>query len=302
MATKPTRGRLNRFVEENTSTDLDYDIDGLLKAVGFQAVIWSLVFLVLLPIIWMVLTSFQEVTVQQLAENGWGWWFDSASLENYATMLDKTMFATWFVNSFIVSVSSTFISIVVCTFGAYSIGRLKFRGRRGFATFLLITQMFPYAVIVLPLFIIFRDLGLFNTLLGLIIAYVAFTLPFTTWMLRGFFENLPEQLEEAAMIDGCTRFGAVVRVILPLSAPAIATTFIFGWILAWNEYLFALVLINDAALKTLPPGLGSWVGQNTTNWGLIMAGGTAVSVPLLLLFIFMQRYFVQGLSEGAVKA
>lgn len=280
--------------------------DGLLndprvREAGLQVLVWSLTAIVMFPIVWMIVTSFNVTTIQEIANKGLISWLGGISLQHYQTMLSQTMFLTWFINSAIVSLSSTLISIVVCIFGAYSIGRLEFKGRGLVATFLLITQMFPYVVIVIPLFLVFRDLGLFNSLVGLIIAYIAFTLPFTTWMLRGFYENLPAQLEEAAMVDGSTRIGAVVRVILPLSAPAIATTFIFGWILAWNEFLFALVLINDPGKKTLPPGIGSWIGQNTVNWGLIMAGSTAVSIPLLLLFVFLQRYLVEGLAEGAVK-
>jgi multiple sugar transport system permease protein len=273
----------------------------LVRKVGFHALVWSLTAAVMFPIFWMIVTSFNVTTIQELLEIGIVGWINGISLQHYQTMMNQTMFVTWFINSAIVSLASTLISIVVCIFGAYSIGRLRFRGRNLVATFLLITQMFPYVVIVIPLFLVFRNLGLFNSLTGLVIAYVAFTLPFTTWMLRGFYENLPAQLEEAAMVDGSTRIGAVVSVILPLSAPAIATTFIFGWILAWNEFLFALVLINDPGKKTLPPGIGSWIGQNTVNWGLIMAGATAVSVPLLFLFVFLQRYLVEGLAEGAVK-
>lgn len=271
------------------------------RKAALQLTVWVLVFLTVFPILWMVVTSFNTTSIQELGKTGFGGWLANASFQNYQTMLNQTMFVTWFLNSAIVSIVSTLTSIVICIFGAYSIGRLDFPGRGIVATFLLITQMFPYVVIVIPLFIVFRNLGLFNSLLGLIIAYIAFTLPFTTWMLRGFYENLPAQLEEAAMVDGSTRFGAVIRVILPLTAPAIATTFIFGWILAWNEYLFALVLINSASKKTLPPGIGSWIGQNAVNWGLIMAGATTVSVPLLILFIFLQRFVVEGLSEGAVK-
>ena len=294
MATKP------RY------TNADYPGAELLnsptvRSVVFQIVVWVLVFLTIFPILWMMVTSLNVTTVQELQQNGISGWLAGVNFHNYQTMLHQTMFVTWFLNSAIVSLVSTSVSIVICIFGAYSIGRLEFPGRGLVATFLLITQMFPYVVVVIPLFIVFRNLGLFNSLLGLIIAYIAFTLPFTTWMLRGFYENLPAQLEEAAMVDGSTRLGAIVRVILPLTAPAIATTFIFGWILAWNEYLFALVLINDASKKTLPPGIGSWIGQNTVNWGLIMAGATTVSIPLLLLFIFLQRYVVEGLSEGAVK-
>jgi multiple sugar transport system permease protein len=133
------------------------------------------------------------------------------------------------------------------------------------------------------------------------VAYVAFVLPFSIWMLRGFYENLPASLEEAAMIDGSTRVGAVIRVVIPLSTPAIATTAIFAWIFAWNEFVMALILINDSGKSTIPPGLSSWVGQYTLQWDLMMAGALGATLPMFFILLFLQKYIINGLAEGAVK-
>lgn len=270
------------------------------KKIGFHTLLWSSIFVVLLPVFWMIVVSLNQVGFDSFVTNP-GAWLDGVSLDAYEQVLYETDFPIWFKNSVIVTVGSTAMAIVVCTFGAYSIGRLEFRGRKLVASFLLLTQMFPLILVAVPLFLIFRNIGLFNSLLGLTIAYVAFVLPFSIWMLRGFYENLPESLEEAAMIDGSTRIGAVVRVIVPLSTPAIATTAIFAWIFAWNEFLMALILINDSAKTTLPPGLGSWVGQYTLQWDLMMAGALGATLPLFFILFFLQKYIINGLAEGAVK-
>lgn len=270
------------------------------KAIGFHAVLWSSIFVVMLPVLWMILVSLNQTAFDTFIQNPVAW-LDGVSLDAYERVLYETDFPIWFRNSVIVTVASTVLSIVVCTFGAYSIGRLEFKGRKAMATFLLLTQMFPLILVAVPLFLIFRNLGLFNTLIGLTIAYVAFVLPFSIWMLRGFYENLPESLEEAAMIDGSTRIGAVVRVIVPLSAPAIATTAIFAWIFAWNEFVMALILVNDSSKTTLPPGLGSWVGQYSLQWDLLMAGALGATLPLFFILFFLQKYIINGLAEGAVK-
>jgi len=271
------------------------------KKIGFHTMLWSSIFVILLPVLWMIVVSLNQVAFDVFLTSP-GAWLQGVSLEAYERVLYETDFPIWFKNSVLVTVGSTAISILVCTFGAYSIGRLRFKGRKAVATFLLITQMFPLILVAVPLFLIFRDIGLFNTLIGLTIAYVAFVLPFSIWMLRGFYENLPESLEEAAMIDGSTRFGAVLRVIVPLSAPAIATTAIFAWIFAWNEFVMALILLNDSSKTTIPPGIGSWVGQYTLQWDLMMAGALGATLPLLFILFFLQKYIINGLAEGAVKS
>jgi multiple sugar transport system permease protein len=271
-----------------------------LKTAGFHAFVWSSILVVLMPVFWMIIVSFNPISFNNFVQNP-GSWAAGASLSGYETAFNETNFLTWFQNSTIVTLSATALSIVVCTFGAYSIGRLEFRGRKAMATFLLMTQMFPLILVAVPLFLIFRDVGLVNTLYGLTIAYVAFVLPFSVWMLRGFYENLPESLEEAAMVDGSTRIGAVIRVIVPLSAPAIATTAIFAWIFAWNEFVMALILISDSGKTTLPPGLNTWVGRYSLQWDLLMAGALGATLPLFIILFFLQKYIINGLAEGAVK-
>jgi multiple sugar transport system permease protein len=290
----------NPSENELLGLDLSPTTIGWAKKIGFHSLLWSSIFVVLLPVFWMVVVSLNQIAFDTFVTNP-GAWLAGVSLDAYERVIYRTDFPTWFKNSVIVTVGSTALAIVVCTFGAYSIGRMEFKGRKAMATFLLITQMFPLILVAVPLFLIFRDIGLFNSLLGLTIAYVAFVLPFSIWMLRGFYENLPASLEEAAMIDGSTRFGAVVRVVIPLSSPAIATTAIFAWIFAWNEFVMALILINDSGKTTLPPGLGSWVGQYTLQWDLMMAGALGATLPLFFILFFLQKYIINGLAEGAVK-
>lgn len=271
-----------------------------LKAVGFHAFVWTSIFLVLTPVFWMAMVSLNPISFNNFVTNPAGW-AANVDFSAYELAINGTDFLVWFKNSTIVTLAATALSIVVCTFGAYSIGRLEFRGRKAMATFLLMTQMFPLILVAVPLFLIFRDLGLVNTLYGLTIAYVAFVLPFSVWMLRGFYENLPESLEEAAMVDGSTRVGAVIRVIVPLSAPAIATTAIFAWIFAWNEFVMALILISDSGKTTLPPGLSTWIGRYSLQWDLLMAGALGATIPLFIILFFLQKYIINGLAEGAVK-
>ena len=271
-----------------------------LKAIGFHSVVWSSIFLVLTPVFWMAMVSLNPISFNNFVKDPLVW-ASNVDFSAYALAINGTDFLVWFKNSTIVTLAATALSIVVCTFGAYSIGRLEFRGRKAMATFLLLTQMFPLILVAVPLFLIFRDLGLVNTLYGLTIAYVAFVLPFSIWMLRGFYENLPESLEEAAMVDGSTRVGAVIRVIVPLSAPAIATTAIFAWIFAWNEFVMALILISDSAKTTLPPGLSTWIGRYSLQWDLLMAGAIGATLPLFIILFFLQKYIINGLAEGAVK-
>jgi multiple sugar transport system permease protein len=294
MATK------SRDTAELFGVELSKKTVDRLKAVGFHAFVWGSIFLVLLPVFWMVIVSLNPLSFLNFIEDPMRW-VNGISLDAYDTAINETDFLIWFKNSTIVTVAATALTIVVCTFGAYSIGRLRFRGRKAVATFLLMTQMFPLILVAVPLFLIFRDLGLVNTLYGLTIAYIAFVLPFSIWMLRGFYENLPESLEEAAMVDGSTRIGAVIRVIVPLSAPAIATTAIFAWIFAWNEFVMALILISDSSKTTLPPGLSTWVGRYSLQWDLLMAGALGATLPLFIILFFLQKYIINGLAEGAVK-
>jgi multiple sugar transport system permease protein len=223
------------------------------------------------------------------------------SWQNYVAVWTQTPFVTYFVNSFKVAAISTLLALIVSMYAAYAMARIDFPGKNVFAVALLITQMFPGILFVIPLFLIIKELHLFDTHYALIIAYVAYSIPFSIWMMRGFFAAIPMELEDAAAVDGASQLGTLHRVILPLSGPGIAAVTMYNFIRSWNEYLFALVFLQTPGLFTLPLGLASFQEEYSFRWDLLMAGGSSVSVPILLVFLVMNRFIVQGLLGGAVK-
>jgi len=212
----------------------------------------------------------------------------------------------YFVNSLIVSVSATVCSVTIAIFAAYAISRYRFRGRSAFTVTVLATQMFPGILFLLPLFVIFvnieKSLGiaLYGTYPGLIITYLTFSLPFSIWMLVGYFNAIPRELEEAAMVDGASPIGALFRVLIPVSLPGIVAVAIFAFITAWGEVLFASVLTTDAT-TTLAIGLRNYASQSNVYWNQLMAAAIVVSLPVVIAFLAMQRYIVGGLTAGGVK-
>ncbi len=257
------------------------------------------VVLILFPVFWMFSSSFKGPTElfardMTLLPIVWSW-------ENYVNVWFNTPFPLYFWNSFYIAAITTFLTVAVSIYAAYAVARIRFRGRFAFGMLLLITQMFPHIMLVVPLFMIIRNMGLFNTHLALIVAYTAFSLPFSIWMLRSFFAAIPEELEDAAAIDGATLVGTLHKVILPLAGPGIAAVAMYTFIRSWNEFLFALVFLQSQALRTLPLGLASFQEEYTYRWDLMMAGASIVSLPVLFFFLLMQRFIVQGLLGGAVK-
>jgi multiple sugar transport system permease protein len=214
--------------------------------------------------------------------------------------------AHYFVNSLIVSISATVISVVLAIFAAYAISRYKFRGRGIFSIVVLSTQMFPGILFLLPLFVIFvnieRSFGitLYGTYLGLIITYLTFSLPFSIWMLVGYFNAIPKELEEAAMTEGATPLGALFRILIPVSMPGIIAVAIYAFITAWGEVLFASVLTTDET-ATLAIGLRNYSSQTNVFWNQLMAASIVVSAPVVIAFLALQRYIVGGLTAGGVK-
>lgn len=254
---------------------------------------------VLFPVFWMMSSSLKprsELFARDLTIFPVQW-----TLQNYRNVWQGTDFADYFLNSFKIASLSTLFTVVISMYAAYAIARIRFRGRYAFGILLLVTQMFPHILLVIPLFLIFQKVGLFNTHASLVIAYTAFSLPFTIWLLRGFFEAIPAELEDAASIDGASMLGIFHRVILPLAGPGIAAVTMFAFIRAWNEFLFALVFLQTHQLFTLPIGLASFQEEYTFRWDLIMAGASIITLPVLLFFLLMQRFIVQGLMGGAVK-
>ncbi|WP_415715639.1 carbohydrate ABC transporter permease [Roseibium sp.] len=223
------------------------------------------------------------------------------TFENFSTVLVQTDFLAYFRNSLVVSLGTAAITTCIAAAAGYAFSRFDFRGKRLVIAVMLITQMFPLLMIIAPIYKIVAYVGLLNSLTSLIIVYTAFNIPFATFLMQSFFDGIPKDLEEAGMIDGCTRFTALRKIILPLTLPGLAATLGFIFTAAWSELLFALMLINSNATMTFPVGLLTFVSKFSVDWGQMMAAGVLALVPSCLFFIFIQRYLVQGLTSGAVK-
>lgn len=251
------------------------------------------------PLLYMVATAFkgaayvQEVPPRLIPEQ--------ISLENFETAFNSRNFGRAFLNSAGVALSTTFLVTALASMMAYAFARFDFPGKRALFTLLLIMLMIPGVVLLIPQFILAKNLSLLNSLPGLVLVYSAGPLAFNSFLLRGFFESLPREMEESAVIDGASALTIFWRIMLPLAAPAISTVAVFSFLGAWDEYLLALNFLTDESLRTLPIAIANFRGQHATNWGLVFAGSLTAVVPTVLLFIFFQRYFIQGLTSGAVR-
>jgi multiple sugar transport system permease protein/raffinose/stachyose/melibiose transport system permease protein len=229
------------------------------------------------------------------------WIPDSIEFASFKRLWVAYPFGTFFINSTIISL----ISMIACVFcsclAGYGVTRFRFKGRNALMSFILITQMFPSVMLLVPFYSVINTLHLIDTHLGLILVYISFTTPFCTWMMMGYFKTLPLDLDEAATIDGCNTWQTYYKVILPLTLPGIASTSIYSFITAWNEYMFAFILTNSPEMRTLSVGIAELNGFQQILWNDMMAASLIASVPLILLFIGLQKYFVSGLTSGAVK-
>ena len=226
---------------------------------------------------------------------------DGASFENYRVLLFETPFLRWLGNSLLVSGVVTLTGVALASTAGYALSRRRFRGRKAALSGILVTQMFPATMLLLPLYIVLTYLGLINSYLGIIVIYSATALPFCVWQMKGYYDTIPASLEEAARIDGAGPWQAFYKVILPLAAPALVITALFSFMSAWNEYIVAAVVLQDTEMFTLPVGLKGFQGSMTTQWGLYAAGSLLVSIPVIALFVGLSRYLVSGLTLGAVK-
>ena len=207
----------------------------------------------------------------------------------------------YFINSTVISLGATAIALILAIFASYGFARFNFRGKPAYQAFILIGQLLPTAAIIVPLFITLRWLGLVNTYLGLILVYMILTLPLSVWMLTSYFKAIPVELEEAAIIDGASRLGVLFRITLPLSLPGVVAIIIYAFVTTWNEFIFALVLAQDARVKTLPIGIAEFTTEFNTDWGAVMAASLIMTLPIAILFFAMQRLFIGGLTAGALK-
>ena len=269
------------------------------KRILLWCVITFFVVIVLAPFVWMISVSFKpddEIfsrTVDILPRD--------PTLANYISIFQFIPYPRYFLNSVIVAVVTTIASTTVSVLAAYAFSRFRFRGRSAIAFLILATQMFPLVTGIIPLYLVFAKLGLIDSYWALFISYVAFTIPFCTWMLKGFFDNIPREIEEASTIDGCSRLQTLAIIVLPISVPAILATCVFCFILSWNEFLYATVFTSSDAVKTLPAALGGLVGQGYTQWGSLNAAGVMTTLPVVIGFLMFQRYLVSGLTAGAMK-
>ena len=257
-----------------------------------------------LPMAWMILTSVKsQFAAMQYPPQ---WWPAEPTLNNYFKLLDPTNrvgqdFLRYFWNSFYVSLLTTILGVVVAVPAAYAFSRFRFPGRNFLFFGVLVRNMFPAVVFLMPLFLLMRWLGLVNTHGSLILTYLTFGLPLSIWLLKGFYDNIPIQLEQAARIDGATRFQAFLLIVMPLSTPGIIATSIFSFIGAWNEYVYAYTFLSRDDQMTLPVGIQRFFTEFATDWPGLMAATFMMSVPVVVLFLVLQKYFVRALTEGAVK-
>ncbi len=271
-----------------------------LRAIAFNLAVWALILVIVFPLFWMVLTSVKPQT--ELFARPPAFLPRTVTFEHYATLLTRTNFVRYFINSTILAVSTTLVVIAIATLGAYSLVRFRYKGRETLALTVLFTYLLPSVVLIIPLYLLMVRLGLSNTLASLVIAYTTFALPYALWLLRAFMQGIPEDLEAAALVDGASRLGAFRDVILPQLLPGIVSTALFTFILSWNEYLFALVLVNSDAARPLTTGVMTMlISSFNIEWSLLMAASVMMSVPLIVVFAFLQSYLTRGFGAGGVK-
>lgn len=276
---------------------------GLVRRLSYRGMVYLcaalVAFICTAPFLWMASTAFKpprEVLTWPpiiLPKN--------PTLNNFVVLFRDSLFTTFLQNSLVTAFGSTAISITIAVLGAYSLTRYTYRGRNQMATFVLLGYMFPPIVLIIPFFVWFYNMGLTDNYLGLVLAYVAVGLPFAVWLLWAFFQSIPLELEEAAWIDGATRARAIWHVIVPLAIPGVIATSIFTFIVAWNDYLFSLVLMSTDPHKTLTVGLADLLERPTLDWGVIMAAGVLITIPALIFFVITQNYLIKGWGAGAVK-
>lgn len=270
------------------------------KKVGMYLLILLAVVILAFPLYWMTVTSLtsrsallENVKVLPKLAN--------MTIANFRTIIDAHPIFQWFRNSIFVTVLSTVAAILVSTMAAYSMSRFSYKSTNFLGFFLLVVRMLPETLLVVPLYMMFTNMRLINNYASLIISNITFIIPFSTWMMKGYFDSIPVTLEEAARIDGCSRIGAVRRVIVPLATPGIAATATYSAILGWSEFLFARTFITKPEKWTITVGISSLMGEYTIIWGEVMAAAAISILPIALVFIFLEKYMVAGVTAGAVK-
>jgi ABC-type glycerol-3-phosphate transport system permease component len=266
--------------------------------VGTHLVLILLTLFALLPLAWAISSAFKTNSEILTKLN---FFPTNPTLANFEFVLSNTEFPRWIMNSLAVSLGTTFLALLIGSFGGYAMSRWRFRGRGLYGNTLLVVQMFPGVMLAIPLFLVLTNFGLIDTLWALLVTYLTFALVTSVWMLKGYFDSIPREIEEAALIDGANRLQILWKIVLPLAGPGITTVAVFVFLLAWNEFFFAYVFLASPENYTLSIGTYSFIQQFTTQWGNIMAAGTLTTLPVLIFFFGLQRTLTRGLVAGAMK-
>ncbi|GAA3193760.1 sugar ABC transporter permease [Nonomuraea roseoviolacea] len=252
----------------------------------------------LFPVLWLLLTSLKP-------RDGWLSSeleiFNQPSLANYTRVLTETAFPTWLLNSVLAAVLTMILGVFVAATTGYAISRFRFPGHRGVMWLLLVTQMFPVAILIVPLYNLMARLGLLNQIAGLVVAYLTVAVPFCAWMMKSYFDTIPREIDQAGLIDGLTPFGTFWRIVLPLARPSVAVTAFYCFMTAWGEVAYASVFMSQEEKRTLAVGLQQFVGQHWSDWGLLTASAVLIAIPAAIVFLLVQRHLVAGLTSGATK-
>ena len=271
-----------------------------LQSLSLYAAIITLGCIFLFPIYWMILTSLAKSTELRAypprflpTDPQWG---------TFSQLLAEHPFDVWFMNSFKIAVAVLIISLTVSVLAAYALSRFRLRGGQSMGLFILTAKMLPGTLIIIPFFVIFRQAGLIGSLWSVIIAQATMIIPFATWMLKGYFDTIPVELEQAAIVDGCSPIGTIFRIVLPVSAPGLAATSLYSFVISWSDFLFARTfVVTSEKLWTLNLGISSFKGEWITDWNIVMAASLMASLPIIVVFLFLERYMVGGLASGAEK-
>ena len=255
---------------------------------------------VLFPVYWLVVTALS--TTAELSGLPPSFWPEDPQWEIFGRVWSERPVPRWLMNSFLAAFGSVVLSMFVSVLAGYALSRFRVRGGHSLGLFILTAKMLPATLLVIPLFALFSRLGMMGSLWTLVLAHSTLIIPFTTWMLKGYFDTIPRELEQAAMVDGCSPLGAMVRVILPVSAPGLAATALYAFVLSWADYAYARTfLVNSQSNWTANLGVATMRGEYTTDWSEISAAATFVAIPILLIYLFLERYLVGGLTSGAEK-
>ena len=271
----------------------------LARIVQIEVPILVIIVFALAPYVWMVLTSIKPDA--DISAFPIRYLPSAVTFDHYVELIAHTSFAGNLLNSLIVAVGAVLVGLAASVPAAYAFSRFRFRGRRLLMTQFLVINMFPVVLLIIPLFVLMRSLGLLDTFVGIIAGHSTFAIPFAVWMLTSYMNAIPQEVDEAAVIDGASRLQTIRLVLLPLVMPGVLTTAIYIFVTSWNEYLFAMMLSGDH-VRTVTVALQLFIGEFTIQWGLLTAGGTLVAIPVTILFLIVQRRLVSGLTSGAVKA